>query len=146
MKSFSSLKSMIQFQPALDLPAGHPQAQAAHEDVLAPGVLQVKAGAQLQNGRNLAVNRHISLGFIQHPRQDLQQGALARAVPADDADHFAEFHLKGDIPQGPVPPVGGAPQHHLLHQVHGLGINPEHLGQAGNVNGEILVAHRTLPK
>ena len=33
--------------------------------------------------------------------QDLEQGALAGAVAADDAEHFAALDLEGDVAQGP---------------------------------------------
>jgi hypothetical protein len=42
-------------------------------------------------------------------------------------------------------PVSGSAKDKLLEQVHGLGIDAEHLGQAFNLYSKIFVAHRIFP-
>jgi len=49
----------------------------------------VEARAQLQQGRDLAIQHHAPYGRSQHARDDFEHGALARAVISDDANNLS---------------------------------------------------------
>ena len=61
------------------------------EHVLAAGQLPMKADAQLDHGRDLRVpgDEQASGGWPMNRGDELQEGALARSVAADQADRFA---------------------------------------------------------
>ena len=71
------------------------------EDVLAAGEFGVKAGADLEQARNPALDCDAPLGRLGDAREDLQQCALAGAVAADDADHLAALDLEAHILERP---------------------------------------------
>ena len=86
---------------ALDLCAPHPQDGAIQVDVLAAGQLRMKAGADLQQAADPAVQIDPAGGRLGDPRQNLQQRGLARAVAADDAHDLAWHDVETDIAQRP---------------------------------------------
>ena len=61
----------------------------------------MEAGADLQQRADAAVELGAAGGRLRDPREDLQQGALAGAVAADDADDLAALDLEGDVLEGP---------------------------------------------
>src|SRR4051794_11599806 len=69
-----------------DLALPHAEDRAVEIDVLAPGQLVVKTSPYLQQRCDASSYLHFSGGRIRDLRQDLEECALARAVPADDAD------------------------------------------------------------
>ena len=66
-----------------------------------PRQIGMKAGADLEQRADPAIQVGEAFVGIGDARQDLQQRALARAVAADDADDGAGFHFEGDVFQGP---------------------------------------------
>ena len=83
----------------LDLLAAHPQAQPSHADILPAGVLLIKTGAQLEDGRQTAMYLHISLGFIQSACQYFEEGALPRAIAAQNTNTVPPADFEGNITQ-----------------------------------------------
>ena len=71
----------------------------------------MEAGAHLQQAGDAARAVHAAAGRLGDAREDLEQGALPRAVAADDADHLAALHLEGDVLERPeVVGTGGLPR------------------------------------
>src|ERR1700679_3092669 len=64
----------------------HAENRAAHINVFATGLLQVKASADLEQAAHAAVNFGVAFGGASDARKDFQQGAFARAVAPDEAD------------------------------------------------------------
>ena len=60
------------------------------------------ADAELEERRDAAVDLEGSLGRQRSSTQDLEQGALARAVHADDAERLARAELEADVLQRPL--------------------------------------------
>ena len=69
----------------------------------------MEAGADFQEAADSAVNDRSAGGWLGDAGEDLQEGALAGAVSADDADDLAWLDPEGDIPERPegVVAVGG---------------------------------------
>jgi len=61
----------------------------------------VEAGADLQEGTDPAPHDDLALGRVGNAGEDLEEGALAGAVPADDAEHLTALDLEVDILEGP---------------------------------------------
>ena len=70
----------------LDLALRQAEHDAVDEDVLAAGDLGVKAGAELDERRDAAVDAHGAARRLRDAGDELQRRALARAVAADDAE------------------------------------------------------------
>jgi hypothetical protein len=80
-------------------------------DVLPAGELGIEAGAQFQQRGDAAVDDDRSGRGLEDAADQLQQGALAGAVAADDADRFAAPDVEGDILQrGEFPVVVRRPK------------------------------------
>ena len=94
-------------EPALDLPAAHPQDGAVQVDVLAPGELLVKTGAHLQERSHPAPHGHPPLGGFRDAGEHFEEGGLAGPVPADDPQNFPRGDFQGHPPQGPDGVRGG---------------------------------------
>ena len=60
----------------------------------------MKAGADLQQAADAPPHFDHPTGWGRDAREDLEQGALASPVAADDAECLALLHLEGDIIQG----------------------------------------------
>ena len=54
----------------------------------------MEPGSDLEEAGNSAVKLDASLGGHRNSAQELQERALPRPVPADDADHFALLDLE----------------------------------------------------
>src|SRR5262245_19329768 len=78
------------------------------EDVLAPGELRMKPRAQLDEGRHAPVDAHHTTVGPVDTRDELEQCALARAVPADYAEHPACLDGQVHIAQRGEP-IGARP-------------------------------------
>ena len=61
----------------------------------------LKPAPEFQQRRDAAVDRHRSRSGREDSGDHLQQGALAGAVFADDAEGFAALHLEADVVQRP---------------------------------------------
>ena len=66
-----------------------PENGAVEVDVVAAGEFRVEAGAEFEQRGDAPVHRDGAGGGLQDAGHDLQQGALAGAVFADDAEGFA---------------------------------------------------------
>src|SRR5438132_1521671 len=84
-------------EPAIDLTPLHAEDRAIEIDVLPAGQLGVEAGADFQQAADAAGDLDFPLGRLGDAREDLEQRALAGAVAADDADHFATVHLEAHV-------------------------------------------------
>ena len=74
----------------LDMPEQRP----VEVDVLPAGQVLLEAGAQLEQPGQLAPDHHFARGRLQHAADALEQGRLARAVAAQDADRLALADLR----------------------------------------------------
>ena len=61
----------------------------------------MEAGAHLQQACNAATQFYAARGGFGNPAQEFEERGLAGAVPADDPDALALFHLEGDVLQCP---------------------------------------------
>src|SRR5258708_36180577 len=61
----------------------------------------MESGADFQKARDAPVDLNPSSSGFRNPAQDLQQRALSRSVPADDAHDVALLDLEGDVLQCP---------------------------------------------
>ena len=85
----------------LNLPSPHTEHRSAQIDVLATGELGMKAGAHLDERRDTAGEADLAGGRRGDARQQLEDGALARAVVADQAECFAAADFECDVLDGP---------------------------------------------
>src|SRR6476660_671928 len=72
-----------------DLGLRHPKDGDVEEDVLAAAQIGVKTGADFQERSDAAVDVRPPAGRLRDAGENLQQGALPGAVPADQPDHFS---------------------------------------------------------
>ena len=79
----------------------HAQDGAVHVDVLAACHLGVEAGADLEQRPDASTGTDGAGGGGGNFGEDLQQGALAGTVLADDAYHVALLDFEVDVLQGP---------------------------------------------
>ncbi len=86
---------------AADFCGAHAEDGAAHEHIFAAGELGVETGADFEKAADAAVKLGVSFGGAGDAGQDFQQRALAGAVAADQAHHFAFFYVEGDVLQRP---------------------------------------------
>jgi hypothetical protein len=84
-----------------DLLLAQTENRAIEEDVLAPGQLWVKAGAELEEGRDLPPGLDPSFLRTQDAGHALQQRALAGAVLADEGERRALRDLQRHVPERP---------------------------------------------
>ena len=87
--------------------AGHAHDAAVHVDVLAGGHLWMEAGAHFKEGGDASAVADVAGAGSGDVREELQEGALACSVLADDAYHVALLYLERDVFQCPDV-VGGA--------------------------------------
>ena len=102
------------------------------DDVFARGQLRVEADAELDEGRQPA--GHLDPAGVRpvDAGEQLQQGALAGAVAADDAEELALLDLEGDPIEGPqlAELAGGeGSDDPLFQRVDPVGRNAERLVQ-----------------
>ena len=84
-------------EPLLNLPFGEAEHDAVDEHVLAAGDFRMKAGAELDERRDAAVDAHDAAGRLRDAGDELQRRALARSVPADDAVGRSLRHGERDV-------------------------------------------------
>ena len=85
----------------LHLPAVVAQQRAIEKDVFPGSQVHIEARPQLDQRRDGTVHRHVALGGVHHPGNQLEHGALAAAVHADQRHGFAPLNGKIDVVQGP---------------------------------------------
>src|SRR5262249_2476358 len=88
-------------EAADDLGAAQPEDRPVEEDVLAARELRMEAGAHLEQAADAAMDLGAARRRRRDAREDLQQGALAGAVAADDADRLAARDLEAHVAQRP---------------------------------------------
>src|SRR5262249_8395795 len=84
-----------------DLALAHPQNRAAQEHILATGEFRMEASADFQEGTDAAADFRMSFGRLCNAREELEEGCLARAIPADQTDNFALHDIEMNIFHGP---------------------------------------------
>ena len=82
-----------------DLLAPHAEDGAVEIDVLASGQLGMKAGADLEQAADAAVQIDLARARLGDAAEDLQQRALARAIAPDDADDLTLLDVEADVAQ-----------------------------------------------
>ena len=114
-------------EPLVDVALAEAVDGAVHVDVLAPGEVGVEAGAQLQHRGDGAADLHRARVRRDDPRQQLQEGALARPVVAHDRHRLARADVEVDVVDRPEVLRGGAAaaQHGLLERGVALVDQPE---------------------
>ena len=88
-------------EASADVTRGEAQDGAVQVDVLATGQFRVEAGTQLEERREATVDFRCALVGSEDSGQHLQQGALARAVAADDPERGAVRDLQVQAPECP---------------------------------------------
>ena len=83
-------------EQGIDARGRQAQDGAIDVDVLAPGQLWIEARAQFQQRGDPPMRFHPTRSGRQHTGNDLQQGAFAAAVEADDAQRFATLKFEID--------------------------------------------------
>ena len=83
----------------VDLTTRESEHDAVDDDVLTPGDLGVKAGAQLDEGGHAAVHSQGASGGLRDARNELEQGGLAGAVLSDHPESRATRHFEGHTVQ-----------------------------------------------
>lgn len=86
---------------ALDLGSGHAEDRAVQVDVLPAGQLGMESSADLEQAGDAAMDLDAAGRRFGDPAQDLEQGRLAGAVAADDADAVTLFDLEIDVLERP---------------------------------------------
>ena len=84
----------------VDLLAPHPEEGPVEIDVLPPGELGMESRPHLEQAAHPPPELDAARGRGGDPVDDLEQGALAGTVSADDAHHLAPAHVKGHAVQG----------------------------------------------
>src|SRR5439155_5819344 len=85
----------------VDLALLHPKYRSVQVDVFAPGQVGMETGADFEKAAHAPIHLRATRRWLGDSGENLQQRAFARAVPADNAEHFAVFDLEGDVFQGP---------------------------------------------
>ena len=80
---------------------GHAHDGAIHVDVLTAGKLGVEAGADFEEGGDAALILDAAGARRGDVGEELQEGALAGAVLADDAENLALLYFERDITESP---------------------------------------------
>ena len=86
---------------ALGLLAAEAQHRGIEIDILAPGEVGVEARAQFQQGADAAMHPDFARGGLDNAGDQLEKGALAAAVAADDAHAAPRQHVEGDVAHSP---------------------------------------------
>src|SRR5262249_62355817 len=85
----------------VDLPLAHPEDGAVQVDVLAPREIAVKAGPDLEQASDPAVQLHAAGRGRRDPGHDLQRRALAGAVASDEAEDLSLLDVEGHVAKRP---------------------------------------------
>ena len=99
VSQFAKIDDLV--DPRIDLRARHAKAKPAQIDVLAAAEIGMKPGPEFEDGTDPAGDFNFSAARGQRTGQDLEQGALARPIPADQPEHLATAKLERDVLQCP---------------------------------------------
>src|SRR5206468_640141 len=77
------------------------QNRAVKENILSPGELSMKTGADFQQTRNSTANVDPATGRFGDPADDFQERRFSGTVAADDADDFACLDLNTESVKSP---------------------------------------------
>ncbi len=116
-------------EAAFDLAVAHPQDCAVHEDVLATSEFRMEARPYFQQRADVTANPGVAGGRRADARQELEQRALACAVPSNHAHHFARHDIERDIaqrPQGLISEIGQCIPSQGLNAAQGCIEHTEH--------------------
>ena len=80
---------------------GHTQNGAIQINVLAPGQIRVEARANFQQAGNAATHAHAAAGRRGHAAENLEQGAFAGPIAADDSERFPLLDGEADVLERP---------------------------------------------
>ena len=92
-------------EPGADFPLGQPEDRAVEENILHAREVGIEARAQLEQRGDPTMDLDLAGAGRQGARDQLQEGGLAGAVGADNAEGFAAPHLEGAVTQGMKIPV-----------------------------------------
>src|SRR5690606_3665565 len=92
---FGEIDDLVEL--AGDLGAGHAEDGAVEVDVFAAGEFGMEAGADLEERADAAADLGAAVGRLRDTSEDLEQGGLAGAVAADDANDLALLDLEVDV-------------------------------------------------
>ena len=92
---FGELNDLVEL--AVDLGPLHTEDGPVEVHVFAAGKLRMEARADFQERTDAADDVGPTFGGLRHPRQDLEQRALAGTVSSDHAQHLSPLNLKGDL-------------------------------------------------
>src|SRR5205823_6213346 len=94
-----------------------PEDRAVQEDVLAPCEVGVETSAELEERADAAADGDAPRGRLHDPREQAEQGRLARAVAPDEPDRAPGLDRERDAPERPdVAPAGVPAQEHEVLQ------------------------------
>ena len=102
-----------------DLGAAEAEDLAVEEDVFAAGEFGVEAGAEFEQGGDASAGDDAAAGGLEDAADDLQQGAFAAAVGADEAEGLALFDGEADVAERPEIGVARAAAGEQLAQAVG---------------------------
>ena len=88
------------------LAAAHPEDRRAEVDVLAPGHVEMEAGAELDQRGHPAPDRQPPRGGSGHTRHQLEQRGLAGPVRPDDAERLPRVQPERQVVDRGVPRLG----------------------------------------
>ena len=97
MNARKPLKSIMDFELAIDFGAAHAVEHAAQVDVVPAAMLRVEAQPELEDRGDAPRHLHRAGGRVEDAGDDLEQSALARPVRADDAEHPTSLNLEAHI-------------------------------------------------
>jgi len=86
---------------ATGLGGGNADEDGGEDDVLAAGEFGIEAGAEFEKGRDAAADQELALGGREDACDELEEGALAGAVSAEDGDGLPSMDIEGDAAEGP---------------------------------------------
>ena len=116
-------------QRGLEFALGQALDEGGLAGVFAAGEVGVKAQAQFENGRHDAGGVHLALAWRLHAGKQLQQGAFARSIAADQAQGLARTQFQVEVAKGPMAAVQGAAGEHLAQPGPTAGVQRKTLAQ-----------------
>src|SRR6185369_17045226 len=102
-------------------------------DVFAAGEFRIEAGAEFQKCGDAPARHYATRGRLQDAADDLQQGALAAAVGAYQAQHFALLYLEADVLERPeIAMVRARARQQFAQAVAGAAVQTRQFGNVLN--------------
>ncbi len=124
-------------QQAFGLFAREAHQRGVHENIFNAGELQIKTGAEFQEGGHAAFMPDTAVGWFERSGDDLQQGGLAAAVWSDDPNRGAGLDLKADVAECPElsMPLPAPARKRLFQAITRMRIDAVLFGNALNAQG-----------